>query len=340
MKKVRPSKENLERLYVTEKKSTHEMAKILDVSQETARKWLIAEGIPLRSHSESLMIGTKIPSKEELTDWYSVQGKTAAMIASDVDVPTVTVYSWMKKYVIPRRSAHESVSNLGLPFGGSLSKMDIPSFEELNSAYTDNRKSTVQMKSQFGASASTIQRWLKIRGIPIRGYSESRKVNGVHLDEEWLRKKYVIQKASTISIADESGVSKKTILRALKEAGIPRRTTSEALRNNPKRSGENNPAWKGGLSSHTKIIRYSAEYLEACRLVRKRDKGCLLCISKGLDPKGKNHEVHHIETIASSPLLVFDVGNMILLCQDCHLNMRGKEEQWRKRLFNLIQKPE
>src|SRR4029077_8430290 len=142
---------------------------------------------------------------------------------------------------------------------------------------------------------------------------ESQLINGNHLDEEWLRDQYINQKKSSVTISEEQGINKKTILRTLKNFGIPTRTTSEALRGNEKRSGENNPAWKGGLSSRTKQLRYSAEYLEACRHVRKRDKICLLCASKGIDSTGKRHEVHHIDTIADAPLLVFYEGNMILL---------------------------
>ncbi len=64
------------RLYVTEKKSTHGVGKVLGVSQETARKWLNSENVPLRSHSESMMIDTKMPNKETLESMYWAQGKT------------------------------------------------------------------------------------------------------------------------------------------------------------------------------------------------------------------------------------------------------------------------
>ena len=35
-------------------------------------------------------------------------------------------------------------------------------------------------------------------------------------------------------------------------------------------------------------------------------------------------------------LLVFDTGNMILLCDQCHQKMRGKEKSWKKKLLNLL----
>lgn len=343
-KKVKPDREDLERLYVIEKKSTHEMSKILGVSQETARQWLIKDGIPLRTVIESLMTNTKKPSKEWLDDAYSLKGKTAKMIADERGSATITVYGWLKGYGIPRREGYESVlRNGGKCFGGKYGgreKMDPPSREDLYEAYVTQRKSAPSIAKIYGVSESTVRLWLTGYGIEIRTQTEAHKVNGKHLDKEWLIDQYSVQKKSTVTLEKETGVSKKTYLRTLKQFGIPIRTTSQALRNNPKRSGENNPMWKGGLSSQSKIIRASAECLEACRNVRSRDKGCLLCISKGIDPKGKNHEVHHIDPIASAPLLVFDVGNMILLCEDCHLSIRGKEKQWRKRLFNLIQKPE
>jgi transposase len=339
MKKTHPPREVLERLYLIEKKSTHEMAEKLGVSQETARKWLIKEGIPIRSQSEAMTKFTKMPTKRWLEDTYLVQEKTARQIGEELGVPTPTVYSWMKKFDIPRRDSYESIVLSGGAFGGA-NKITPPAKEALYELYVSQRISAPKIGLKYGVSEFTVRRWLMGYDIEIRSQSDAQRVNGDHLDKDWLYDQYVTQKKSTLTLSEETGVSKKTINRTLRLFEIPRRTTSEALRGNKKRSGENNPMWKGGLSSHTKKLRYQAEYLESCRAVRRRDKCCLLCLSEGRDSKGETHEVHHIDPIASALLLVFDIGNMILLCEKCHLKIRGKEKRWMKRLFILVRESE
>lgn len=277
------------------------------------------------------------PSNEWLEDAYLAQKKTTQAIGDEIGVKQATVALWVRKAGIPTRRRHDKMAELGRNVGG-WNKIPMPPREEVYDDYVTRRKSTSVIARERGVSTATVNLWLRRYKIPARAQSECGKVDGPHLDRDWLYDQYVTQKKSTITLAQDLNVDKKTVNRALRRFGIDRRSTSEALRNNPKRSGENNPAWKGGLSSQTHLIRTSAEYLEASRRVRRRDKGCLLCISRGLDPKGKNHEVHHIDPISSALLLVFDVGNMILLCEDCHLKIRGKEKHWKKRLLGLIQR--
>lgn len=279
------------------------------------------------------------PTIEWLKNAYVIQKKTTQAIGDEIGVKQGTVALWIRKAGIPTRRKHGRMTEMGKNVGG-WNKIPMPSKEEVYEDYVVKRKSTSVIGKEKGVSTATVNLWLRRYEIPARTYVECGKVAGPHLDRDWLYDQYVTQKKSTVTLAQELNVHKKTINRALRNFGIGRRSISEANRKNPKRSGENNPAWQGGLSSQVHLIRTSAEYLAACRVVRKRDKECLLCISKGIDPKGKKHEVHHIDMIASSPLLMFDIGNMILLCEECHWSIRGKEKQWRKRLFNLIQKPE
>lgn len=49
----KPSREELERLYIKEQKSTHEIARMFKVAQITAISWVRSFGIPVRNRSES-----------------------------------------------------------------------------------------------------------------------------------------------------------------------------------------------------------------------------------------------------------------------------------------------
>ena len=46
---------------------------------------------------------------------------------------------------------------------------------------------------------------------------------------------------------------------------------------------------------------------------------------------------YRIEMFSQAPLLVLDIGNVIRLCQKCHLKLQGRENWWRKKLYRLIQ---
>ena len=82
--------------------------------------------------------------------------------------------------------------------------------------------------------------------------------------------------------------------------------------------GENNPSWKGGISSINGLIKSSRIYENWRRSVFERDKfTCQECskIGGGL-------EAHHIKPFAEFIELRFDVDNGRTLCEECHKEMR------------------
>ena len=160
-------------------------------------------------------------------------------------------------------------------------------------------------------------------------------------DASWLRVEYEDKKKSASVIAQEHGVTENAILFWLSKHGIQRRTVSEVRKikywgasgkDNPMygKRGILNHNWRGGLSPARQKIYSSIEWRKSSRAVRKRDTCCKLCGSL------EKTEIHHIDPFSQSPLLVMDIGNMILLCQKCHRKMRGKERRWRKKLFNIL----
>jgi hypothetical protein len=160
-------------------------------------------------------------------------------------------------------------------------------------------------------------------------------------DRAWLDHEYTAERRSASDIAAQFAITENSILFWLGKHGIPRRSISEIRERkhwglagaaNPMygKVGILNPRWKGGLTPARQAIYASSDWKSAARAVRKRDKACRLCGCC------KDTEIHHIDPFSQAPLLVMDVGNMILLCGACHRKMRGKENRWKKRLFRLI----
>lgn len=81
------------------------------------------------------------------------------------------------------------------------------------------------------------------------------------------------------------------------------------------RTGENNPAWKGGVTPIHERIRGSVEYKLWRKAIYERDK--YTCIWCG-DAKGGNLEADHIKPFAFYPELRFAIDNGRTLCKECH----------------------
>ncbi len=164
-------------------------------------------------------------------------------------------------------------------------------------------------------------------------------------DRAWLANLYEGSGMSAMDIASANGTTENNILYWLHKHKITRRNVSQARmvkpwgadlsgENNPMygRRGVLNPNWRGGLTPARQAIYAKTEMRQAIQAVYRRDKVCRLCEAK------TELEVHHIDPFSQSPLLVMDIGNMIVLCKKCHRRMRGKEQSWKRRLFTLVAK--
>jgi len=158
---------------------------------------------------------------------------------------------------------------------------------------------------------------------------------------DWLVDMYETKGQSAGEIAAANGVTENNILYWLAKHGITRRCMAEirAAKHWGSTGAENpmygkrgilNPNWRGGLTPLRQAIYAKAEMRQAMSAVYKRDRCCRLCGATKL------LEIHHIDPFSQSPLLVMDIGNMIVLCKACHRKMRGKEARWKRRLFKLV----
>lgn len=78
-----PSKESLTNLYVDESKSTHEMGRLLGVSQMQVRRWLIKHGIPRRGYTENktpIAKGSHLPESQKMAISKASIGKAGTMV--------------------------------------------------------------------------------------------------------------------------------------------------------------------------------------------------------------------------------------------------------------------
>jgi len=95
--------------------------------------------------------------------------------------------------------------------------------------------------------------------------------------------------------------------------------------------GENNWAWKGGITPIKKRMRNWFTYRAWRRLVFERDNyTCQEC-----SQYGGYLEAHHIIPIKQTFSRMFDITNGITLCRPCHTKTMGKEKLFEKRYFSI-----
>lgn len=103
----KPTKEELERWYSKEKKSTHIIAKELGVTQITVWRWLNDYGTLKRSLEESQYAfhGKEVekPSADELKRLYVQEGKSIIEIGDLFGISPSTVAEWLERIGIERR---------------------------------------------------------------------------------------------------------------------------------------------------------------------------------------------------------------------------------------------
>jgi hypothetical protein len=161
-------------------------------------------------------------------------------------------------------------------------------------------------------------------------------------EREWLYEEYITKQRSAENIAAQFSITENAILFWLGKHKIPTRSVSDVRKikhwgaageKNPMfgKTGVLNPNWRGGLTPLRQQFYSRPEWKKLVRDVRKRDKYCRLCSSD------EKLEIHHIEPFSQAPLLVMDIGNVILLCHKCHKKMQRKENRWRKKLYALIE---
>ena len=85
--------------------------------------------------------------------------------------------------------------------------------------------------------------------------------------------------------------------------------------------GENNPAWKGGITPEYLILRTSSRYQDWRKAVYERDNyTCQICGIRSGNGKTVVLEAHHKKSFSEYSELRFEISNGITLCKSCHKN--------------------
>ena len=210
---VKPTKEELERMYWREGMSTTDISKKLGISYMTVGRWLNENGIRIRHNSEArLPVGFVVPAKEELERMYLKEGKNTREIGEKFGVHACTIGMWVKKYGIKIRNTSEA----HLPAG-----VVKPTKEELERMYWREGMSTVDISEKLGVSGNVILNWLENYGIKKRGKLEALlPVGFVMPTKEELERMYLRESMSTVDIGEKFGVSNPTVGNWLKTYGI------------------------------------------------------------------------------------------------------------------------
>lgn len=191
MEKKTIPKEELENLYLKEKRSTTIVANIFGVSRTVINRCLKEYGFPIRGISESLK-GRKLSVKQkeklcgprviipkgELERAYIKERKTINEIANSYKCDWKTVRGLLAQYEISILSPSKSKSR--------HFKIPIPAKEELERLYITEKKTTVEIGDITGCASATIGQYLRKYNIPIRDSSESQM--GKTLSEEHIEK--------------------------------------------------------------------------------------------------------------------------------------------------------
>lgn len=121
-------------------------------------------------------------------------------------------------------------------------------------------------------------------------------------------------------ILNRNGIKPRTVSEALKNRPMTPEWRAAIARNHYDCNGQNNPAWKGGVTEAKKPRKAAMsrkEYKNWRRLVFERD--CHTCQKCQL-PSEELH-AHHLKPWNNHPELRYDISNGVTLCDKCHLKI-------------------
>jgi len=157
-----------------------------------------------------------------LRDQYLGDVKSVQQMADDIAVPAQTIWYWMQKFDIPRRSRTEA----GVLCNGDPENK-FHDEEWLRDAYHD--KTVAQIANDCGVAKSSVLASLRRYKIPTRTTCSIASSNAVSLyrDKEWMFDQYVTQQKSSEQIAEELGMGSSAIAGWLETLGILKREKAE-----------------------------------------------------------------------------------------------------------------
>jgi len=256
----------------------------------------------------------KAIDKVLLQELYVDECLTIAQCAQKLRRSASGIRYYLDKYSIERRAS-------------KLPKKMIPR-ELLEKLYIQQKCTLRECGKYFKVDPVTIRTRLQEYSIPVRSYSQARKL--------WCAKPEVRQKLSKWA---KKGMAKPQQRENIRRVNIGHVPANKGIKSAVR--GSNHPQWQGGKTSLTNSIRASVLYAEwRVNVFEKDDFTCQCCHKRGGYLEA-HHKVKlakilkelHITTIDQALVCqaLWDVGNGITFCLDCHAKKDKTRLQFLKR---------
>lgn len=288
--------------YVKKEKTTTEISQERGCSPSVIRKWLNKFNIETRGPNRE-PADERLSDREWLWNQYVERGRIMADIADDCGCNRTTVGKWLDRHNIEKRKT-----------GPKVCDERLTDEDWLHDQYVQQGKTTRQIANEFGFSQGTVSRWLRRHNIDTR--SKEPDIPDERLaDEEWLRKEYSEKEKTIREIANECGCVNSTVLAWISKHNIKTRDMKP-------RSGEDHPAWEGGIPQYGPGWNPKKR-----RAVRERDgraccdPNCSVTQEEHIQEYGEKLHVHHLRKArdVDDPEERNSKNNLITLCRSCHL---------------------
>ena len=323
--------------YVVLDKSTKQIATEIGCNRNTVQCYLSKYKIKKDIVKREPVVKKQYQSKDYLYNEHFINHKPISDIARENNVSIDTILYFFNKNELEY-----------IP----LRNKTILSQEEENDIVERylNGESSVQIGDVCGVSNRLILRVLNRHNIKRRTLSESQynyleKEYPKELqDRDWLYTEYIINKRSSVDIANELNVSPSTIIRNIKSFGIQLRGDSESKIGIL--VGKNHPNYKGGITPLNRLLREFFNINIAPKVAKRDNYTCQIC--------GKTHTILHVHHIKAFSEIVheillehkdltpesdkyelydiivhderfLDLANLITYCKDCHIAIHSKK---------------
>ena len=284
--------------YITQGKSTYQIAQEIGCGASAVQRWLRSHEIPIRDCSSSkLKPSSQLLSDESwLRNQYITLMKSASKIGQEIGCQQETVSNYLHKYGIPMRSQSEEISGERHPlFGKHHTEETRQKISQTNLGHPTSEEA--RQKLSQASSGSNNPRY------------------GVKLSQDQIER----QKASLEKYYEENPEK----LEEIREKLLENRTT---------RRGPESNLWKGGTSFEPYCYKFNEDLKDRVRSFF--DYECLICGRSEFDNK-RSLCVHHVE-YDKEACCHGKVVYFAPLCDVCHSKTNHDREQWEAMLHRII----
>jgi HNH endonuclease. len=236
-------------------------------------------------------------------------------ISERISVPRRTVNTWINDLGVTDYAGRMDADVDELDRGRAMFKAELqvgePLDEWLFEQYWVERRSTYDIREEFGSADNTIAQWMKRLNVSLRDDAEQFANHWDSLNDD--EKEQWMDKRVENGLKDEDGSC-----------------LDEWRDNNGGGRGQSHPRWKGmgevtnkvrhllsdePWKTQTKMLRKETEY--ECELCGVHQRECT-----------QQHHIHHIVPLLSGGVNVDE--NLMVLCSECHFQVEWFTNDWFK----------